>query len=285
MHKINVDCPHGDDEYLFLDAEELEAAWQQLGLRGEERYRKLAKNFAEWLGEMSPQECLQRSRKGDKRLVARSEAILAQLEDQIVRTKRWRNVDDIVGAVPNVANFLAGVPQCMRRRARTENERGPVSIFMDMTVSSGVSAEKMLARGITVLAFARLLVEHRAVELWAGVALGEGAWSSTVAWKIETKPIDLARAAHLISAPAMTRLIGYGLAISDRPSWNGNWPFGDHAAHCRSQRGRLVQAMGNEEILLIPPMHLSDELVNAPVQWIRREISKLTEGEVSNAGE
>jgi hypothetical protein len=271
---IRLECSLGEDTYFLMNsADEIERACTT----HEAQYSR----GGSWYGNVSFEDAIRKTHSGDQALVAPSDLLISQLEDQIVHTKKWRNVDDVVGAIANVPAFIAGVPQCMRRRQRLDHDDAPVTIFMDLTSSAGISAQDLLKRGTAILAFARLLCEHRAVELWGGISIGEGgwggkAWSNTVGWRIDTTPLDLARAAFLLAAPAMARGIGYALGekTSSRGSWGGSWPFGNHDKHVATQAERLQRALGNSELLLVPPIYLNDPLTQDPVGWIKRELSQ-----------
>jgi hypothetical protein len=289
---FTIECELGRDEYYLIPSADLiEEACKTQGI-----YEFGVENKS-WYGNVSFAQAIARTHTGDSALVAPSNALISQLEDQVVHTKKWRNVDDVVGAITNVPAFLAGVPQCMRRRQRTMRDDAPVVIFMDLTSSAGIKAEDLLARGTAILAFARMLSDHRTVELWGGISLGEDyygarytgteekAWSNTVGWRIDTAPLDLARAAFLLASPAIARGIGYALggATSTKGRWNGSWPFGNHSAHVRTQEERLRRALGNSEVLLVPSIYLNDPLVRDPVGWIKRELSRYTISDEDNS--
>lgn len=213
---------------------------------------------------------------GDNELVKESEKFLREIEDLAPVSRGWRNVDDVVGAVPNIPAFLAGHPQCMRRRERVMKQTSPLVIYMDLTTSASISAEDVQRRGVVLLALVRQLVEHRPVELWVGTSLGtysDSVLSCTTAWRIDTAPLDLARAAFHISATSMARGFGYGICQSVLGS-GGNWPLNDHELHCRTAKARLGAAFPGQEILYVPPVYGTDEMVRKPVEWIRRTMAQ-----------
>lgn len=224
-------------------------------------------------GAVRTEQFLELVRSGDESLVARSEATLAKIEDQIPVSRGWRNIDDVVGAVPNVPAFLAGHPQCMRRRERTMRDTAPLTIFMDLTSSMSISKEKILNRGITLLALVRLLIEHRSVELWVGSSLGDTirgkVVTCTTGWRIDTAPMDLARAAFQIADTSMSRLFGYATCEMMVDQHLGG--FGDR--HDRNSE-QLRQVAGWHEMLYIPPIFHSDPLVDDPVGWLKRTMAK-----------
>jgi hypothetical protein len=163
MRSESIKTKMGMDHYLFMSAGEIPEAYAKHG--------HLISNFgtgAATRGRPFKQKIVT----GDTALVAEADKFLSQIEDQMPVSRGWRNIDDVVGAVPNVPAFLAGHPQCMRRRAHVAKDTAPLAIYMDLTSSGGISAEKVERRGVVLLALARLLVEHRPVELWVGAALG-----------------------------------------------------------------------------------------------------------------
>jgi hypothetical protein len=278
MRNLDIKTKYGIDRYMMIDSGELKtvaadnAAVVQKGIN----------SFgSDWSG-ASYQEFERKIVVGDNDLVRESDDFLRQIEDQVPMSRGWRNVDDVVGAVPNIPAFLAGHPQCMRRRERTMRDNAPLAIYMDLTSSAMISARDVQRRGVTLLALVRQLVEHRPVELWVGISLGKG-WSrsygsgnspasGTVAWKIDTAPLDLARAAFYISATVMARGFGYNIS-NHRQNTGGGWPLDSHDLHCRTAKERLGAVFTGQEMLYIPPIIGYDELVSKPVEWIKRTMA------------
>ncbi|MCI0554169.1 MAG: hypothetical protein L0287_24730 [Anaerolineae bacterium] len=266
MNKIDSKWEGHKDLYLLLESGEVaeHAAKHDYNMRERIDGRWTGDNYAEFKTKVQI---------GDADLVAESDAFLAQIEDQVPMSRGWRNIDDVVGAVPNVPAFLAGHPQCMRRRERMMKENAPLAIYMDLTTSAGIGAKTVQKRGVTLLALTRLLVEHRPVELWVGTSLGNNRRvsesSCTTMWRIDTAPLDLARAAFFIGATAMSRGFGYGVCMADLGS-GGNWPFNNYDRHCRTAKDRMAVAFPGQDLLYLPPIMVDDELVNQPVDWIKR---------------
>lgn len=205
---------------------------------------------------------------GDENLVKQSEKMLAKIEDQIPLSKGWRNVDDVVGAVPNVPAFLAGHPQCMRRRERSAQSTAPLTVYMDLASSMVIGKDLILQRGVALLALVRLLVAHRPVELWVGTTLGTHGVQATSAWQIDTAPMDLARAAFQIADSTMSRLFGYAMGEAQVGRHLGGFGFAGFSADEAAKPLRTVT--GWSEVMYLPPISYSDPLTKDPVGWIRK---------------
>jgi hypothetical protein len=212
---------------------------------------------------------------GDERRVAESDKYLAEIEDQIPVSRGWRNVDDVVGALPNVPAFLAGHPQCMRRRQRVASETAPLSIYLDLGSSNTISHVLIERRGLVLLALIRLLVEHRPVELWVGSSIGATGYASTTCWRIDTSPLDLARAAYHISATAMSRRFGYGVSTAESGRrWNSAFAMGNHAAQVSHLRNRVPQLFSGDTMFVPPIYDTGNEMVTNPVAWLKRTMAQ-----------
>lgn len=257
------------DRYLVLDAGELRGlADKHSGLLS----RYIGRFGSDWYG-TSYSDFAKKVVIGDKEIVRESEDFLSKIEDQNPLSRGWRNVDDVVGAIPNVPAFLAGHPQCMRRRERVARDNSPLTIYMDLTSSGGIDAKAVQKRGIVLLALVRRLVEHRSVELWVGSSLGGGSkgGSGTCMWRIDTAPLDLARSGFHVSATVMSRGFGYFMCEHELET-GGSWPFNDYDYHCRTAKDRLAAVFPGSEIMYVAPIMLGDEMTNDPVNWVKRTI-------------
>lgn len=263
---MRIERPKKDSHFMFMNASEIVTA---------------AKTHEKWMrhqqgiqgGNMrncSNAEFNRLVTIGDEKLVQQSEKFLAEVEDQVPMSAGWRNFDDVVGAVPNIPAFLAGHPQCMRRRQRTMKHSAPLTIIMELTSSMGIKKELILQRGIVLLALVRMLVVHRPVELWVGTTLSGSGHTATALWQIDTAPMDLARAAFQIADTSMSRLFGYAMAESlvDK-HLGGTWHY------TPEQITEILKSVGGwNEILYLPGIKLSDPMVSEPVEWLKRTLSQ-----------
>lgn len=149
---------------------------------------------------------LHRALLGDVARVAASDALLDRMENAVgFEARRWRTVDCVAGGSPNVPAFLAGSPMSMRRRVRTMDTAAPLTIAVEMTVSANAKPAEIARRGAAALALARIAAAARPVTLWAFYGAQNYGQNAAFAVRIETAPLDLARAAWLLCSPEACR--------------------------------------------------------------------------------
>ena len=226
----------------------------------------------EWCGDMGFKEGLKAMRDGDLAAVPASDKLLGDLESLVPMSRAFRTVDSVVGSHPNIPAYLAGVPVAMRLRKRVASPSAPLAIMVELVASAGVTADQCRARGVAMLALVRMLANIRPVELWAVIAIGENRSRSSILIRLDTSPLDLARAAHVLTHPNVFRGLGYR-AISQKfydGNWGGHWGFNNADHHRKTARESYLRVIASgSDVLFIPPMHLSDRYLTAPVQWLK----------------
>jgi hypothetical protein len=231
----------------------------------------------QWWGGMTYDQSLLALRQGDLSGVAASDALLREMETLIPVSRSWRSIDCVVGALPNVPQYLAGNPYNMRLKRRCTTATAPLSIFAELVASSRISADTCRRRGAAILALVRLLAHLRPVELWCVVAIGQKNTRSSICVRLDTAPLDLARSAHVLTHPSVFRALGYKSlehAFYAR-GWNGDWAFGDHGLHIQTaaESYRRLLRPGSD-VLFVPPVHLHDLYLTDPAKWLRAMITR-----------
>ena len=219
---------------------------------------------------------------GDMSSVALASKFVDKMQDaQIfsIGQPQWENA--IVGYHVNVAAFMAGHPKHMMRRAVSEyvSTMAPLSVYVDVTVSAFLSHQQLIARGVAMLAFVMAMSQIRPVELYCcGCGhYNDDARAQAVVCKVESKPLDLARAAFMLTNPAYNRRISFsaGTALAGVPG-NYSIPLAfnrlPHADLEASMRHML--SMEAHDIYL-KHGHMDDSLMlSDPVKWVRNMIEK-----------
>jgi hypothetical protein len=223
-----------------------------------------------WSGGMSGPESINCLRNGDLSGVKAADEYLSKIEALLhFETKKFRNVMDVCGGSPDVPSFIAGHPLNMRRRQRVVSQQGPLAVVADMTSSGSIDAHEVKSRGCAILALVRALTNLRPVELWAVVGLGQHGKAVEVLTRIDTTPLDLARAAHMLTHPSVSRSLGYGYCQGAHHSGTA-WNFGDIDLQRNTARESLMRVMNaRADVLYVPPVHADDKAIADPVAWLQ----------------
>ena len=217
---------------------------------------------------------------GDLSAVPASDTMLSRFEKIRPVTRRYRTADAMTGGAPNIGAYLAGSPLAMRRRTRESSDTAPLTIVVDLTSSGGVDVQALRARGAAILALVRLLSASRPVELWAGCAGSPDVGKNGFAFaRLDTGPLDLARAAPILSAPIVQRGILYDML---RHMIDGKhlirWNYGDvekQRRHAHAIFERILPGASGTEIFYIPPAFIEDELVSGdPAAWLESKLDQ-----------
>jgi hypothetical protein len=85
---------------------------------------------------------------------------------------------------------------------------------------------------------------------------------------MDTAPIDLARAAHVMTSTAVSRGMVYAV-VSNEAGDSGRlqWPYGNHTWSRANMRPVLSRVIGSDDMLCIAAPHMDDDLVNKPEEW------------------
>lgn len=239
-----------------------------------------------WTGHMSLDEARQCVDTGHLPSVAPSDAFLSAMEEILpAPTARHAIIDDVVGAFPNVPAMLAGQPLAMRRKVKRENEFAPIALVVNMVLSGGITGEQMEKRGAAILALARALSARRPVELW--VCCGLGCNSDDASWqlyRVETAPLDLARAAFLMGHQAATRGLMYGLS-KHLHMGNGHWVYSGSNNYVDKEPAIIKRALPHvSEMIYVPGAHIYDPTISDPLKWVSEKVRAYgvqDEGEVA----
>jgi hypothetical protein len=152
-----------------------------------------------------------------------------------------------------------------------------LSIFVELVASAGINAETCLKRGAAMLALVRMLANLRPVKLWCVIAIGQRNSRSSLCVRLDTVPLDLARAAHVLTHPSVFRALGYKSLENEfyGLAWNGDWAFGDHPLHVRTAAESYKRVLNpGADVLFIPPVHVNDRYLTAPAEWMRSMLAQ-----------
>jgi hypothetical protein len=234
----------------------------------------------DWNGGESLARVLTKCQTGDLSRVPASDKLMSALEDKFAfRSTAFRNIDAMTGGVPNVGAFLAGSPINMRQRRRVEVQETPLVIVADITSSGGVESRDLEKRGAALLALVRLLTARRPVTVYfacAGKPYASGFSSSAVAVRMDTAPLDLARAAHLLGQTGVARMACYDFICAQVGGARGNisWAYDSVDFYRANGVAYWQRALGADELLFLPPVFVEDEAIQKPEKWLADMLKK-----------
>lgn len=218
---------------------------------------------------------LEKMRRGDLSKVPLSDKYLCDLEDDVFLSKAWHNETGVIGALPNIPAYLAGVPTNMRNRVRAKKPQGPLSIFLECTGSGSTMREHALGRGAAMLALVRALSDQRPVDLWLCVTYGTTNEMNGMLCRIETMPLDLGRAAHMLCSLPTTASIGGDIIAQVIGHNPGSWSYGVPELE-RKWCGEIFKRFLHpySEVLYVPAALTGDGGLGDARVWLRNMLVK-----------
>lgn len=242
-----------------------------------------ARHLGSWTGETWG-ESITRARSGNTALVPQAEALVDKLTVEAQRDQPiW--IPSVAGAFPCVGDYLAGAPDCMRRRHPTPTDRAPIKMYVELTSSAGVSASDMVKRGTAILALALLLNSQRSIELSVIVGLGSGLARTTgddggcfVVVPLGASPLDIALSCNALTSVGFVRGMGYEfLSHRAESRANGGWAWGIMPSG--SERIEYVRRLRmaldlTETDIIVPPIFMHDETVTNPLGFVQRSLNE-----------
>lgn len=252
------------------------------------------KNSDSWSG-LPYDQALEKLRLGDDSRAILAEKVMQDvMASDIITLGRPEIVPAIVGSIPNVPAVLAGMPETMLTRSKTDaySASAPIRIFLDVGISAGVTVPQLIKRGVAALAFTMVMKQIRPIELYAlinylpGGCSGYGLNSNDVAAinivRVETNPLDLGRSSWMLTDPAYARTLSFSTCAymtwdlhkmprGDR--WGVHWGYNSYpASEGYIEKVRKALDLQPQDIF-IKGGALDDRLMlEKPVEWINRMI-------------
>lgn len=236
-----------------------------------------------WAGYSTWESAASSMKTGDMALVSTSDAFMTKIETGQFESKAFRNIDSVVGGVPNIGNYLAGNPMAMRRRVRQESEKAPLVVIADLASSGNIASRDVAKRGSAILALVRILSGQRPVSLWFCVASRPTSVAHTYgsvshAVRMDSAPIDIARAAHMLCNVSVPRRLFYDAAYHavGKTREHLQWPYNNVEAYRTRGHEYWARALDiePENTLFVPPIFGNDDSIKNPVAWVNAMIKK-----------
>ena len=209
-------------------------------------------------------------------IVARAEGLLDQIEASgLLAAGQPAYVLDVAGAFPCVPAYLAGVPDNMFRRAPSTQmgEQSPLTLYLDVCVSAGVSAKQLTERGIAILTLVLALSRVRPVDLCLYATLGaSGEFNAIIPIvPIATAPLDVSSATYALASAGFLRNLCF--AYAEPRGFDGNWAWHQNPMD-RAFRDRVRGVLDAQpQDLVIYGGHVSDPHIAQPVEWLKEQLA------------
>jgi hypothetical protein len=238
----------------------------------------------DWAG-ASPAETRDRASAGNAKLTAPCDRLLDRMETVDFATSRFATVSAVAGGAPCVPAYLAGSPLAMRRRVRIADDLAPLAVAVDIGVSCSVKHDTIQRRGAAALALVRLLAATRPVSLWVVCGQATDLYGTprdaAFAIRLDTAPLDVARAAWLLAAPEAFRMAGFAAthAIAGHADKRGvNWLQDDHREHPQLLRDCLPALTACDDFLIVPSLITAGETQFASDEkaaaWVQAQLDQ-----------
>jgi hypothetical protein len=259
-------------EHRFDSPADLVREFKELGFR--------IADHGSWSGGLSETQTFRTLETGDETHVAEAEGLIRDIMEGIrIETMRTEWVNDMAGARPDVAAFLAGDPRSMKRKVIFTTEVAPLRLYVSLTSSSGVSTTVLKHRGICLLALVMALTRIRPVELYTFNAVTKYKAHQTLidVVRMPTSPIDIGLICFCFVSQAFTRGLCYSYLSGHESSVLYNPPNKD----IDDMRAMLSASPTD---VIFPPIHLYDDY-HDPKKWVKDQLTtilKLNEEQIES---
>lgn len=253
----------------------------------------LTDNYLEdFFGKTTGTEAMRKAITGDDSFVPEAQKLIASMSLD-VELSMTVDEPDVVGCYPVAAEFIAGIPECMRMPTKVGSDRAPLSIFLDMTTSHSIKPSEYKTRGLAVLALVIALSSVRPIQLEIGCVMGSdsnhkigtGEKVSMISTIINTAPLDLATAAWAVTDVAFARRLIYGASYKAH-GFTGSWPSLHGVGYAEPQSAKHIKRVTElldlpGETLYLPAIADKDEdtqlALTNPSAWVQKWFNRYTE--------
>lgn len=229
-----------------------------------------------WYGGISFNESLDKARVGDTSVVSDYQRKVDNLIDAMQNASEPRKIyeNSVCGTRVSVPDYLGGNPFNMKRKVVREIENRSVHIYVSTTCSAAISAEKMIARGATILALIEYLQMCRYAVQLSLLSETHGRTTGDLIQVISVEtPLNLSTAGFAIAHPAFARHLTYSYARKI-DGFNGCWG----ASHYRDDYKQLLSKalnMNIGDVYIPPPVYNDEEIMSKPDIWLKNKISQI----------
>lgn len=220
---------------------------------------------------------------GDLTHIEAAQKIISQMEDQNVFSSGVPVIRAAIqGYVPNVPAVIMGHPEGFLARFHDDASsiNTPLNVYIETSISAGVSEQQILKRGVAVIAFVLAMSQIRPVQLYATYAGRDNGTNFGLAVNLGTTPLNLAVATWSLTHRAFCRRIGfhYMMAHTKKPYGSIPWAWSlTPTSKDYIDSNKAAFEMRNDDVF-IPGAHLFDSnVLNNPIDWVKAMVAKHTQ--------
>lgn len=226
----------------------------------------------------SYKEALSKLYSGDTSQLDAAKQVMDQLQiDDLVSELQSTLVPTIAGFIPNVPALVAGHPEGMFKRQYIEspNVVTPLTVYVDVIVSGGLTHTELIKRGVACLAFVLAMETIRPVDLYTvQCTTGRSDKAYITTTKIASRPMDLGRAVWMLTNPSYARRLAFTGCSYLTGRFAGGWAFGGPSNNYYEKGMRKALEMLPTDVF-IKGGHLYDDLMlTNPVKWVRKMVEQ-----------
>jgi len=253
----------------------------------ENRCYSTSNDREDFYGDETADQAIQHGLTGNDSLVSKAEQIMDKININVESMRpSWERGH--AGMFPIVPAYLAGDPQSMMNRVMTESDMAPLSLYVNLVSSQGVTPEKLEQRGIAIRALAMSLVKIRPLNLhlyYSCSGVGDRSKGNNVLiCRVNTTPLDLATAAWSLTSQGFARRVCMWMTsryVAETKSEfkegaTVSWPEG-YDAPLGVEYGKRLGAIlsPTERFLNIPGVHWKDTTFDDPQRWVLDRIDEI----------
>jgi len=241
-----------------------------------------------WLG-ASAENALKMLQYGDRTYLKNAEALMDKMREEGLLSygqKIWQS--DVIGAYPNVANYIMGQPDTMFNKIETDlvSNTTPIRIFIDLFLSAGVTVQEAITKGNAILGFIMAMQNIRPIELYVVCITNNyqnfDIQTSGSVIKIDTQPMDIDRALYMCGNPAFARQLCFPQIMYQANPDNvmkdplpPAWELPTESSRYHTNMRELL-ALEPHDVLMSGQYLYNTEYLSNPVKWIKKEMQKYT---------
>lgn len=195
----------------------------------------------------------------------------------------------IAGYMPCVPAYLAGHPQAMYARDTIENPsvNSPLTVWIDTTVSGGLSDKQLTNRGIATLAFVLAMEQIRPVDLYCVSAVSYNSRNQCdgAVVRVASRPMDLGRAVYMLTSKSYARRMCFAASciINKGNSGSQGWPCNVYPEGDKyTDMMREFVGAEPDDVYLMGGIVYNDLMLTDPVAWVSQMVQKHSNNQMGN---